>query len=297
MLSKHGRQAIIFFLIASFIAGCGSNQTATSISEATSVPQASSIPPTSAVQQLSPTFNISKYTFPESVDSTKQYLFYLHGKIIEDQGIPAVSPDYGEYEYKAILEKLSSYGFVVISEQRAKNTDGMEYAKKIAEQVTALLKAGVPAKNITIVGASKGAGITIFVSDLLKNEEINYVIMAICDPVTVEELKQNEISLYGNVLSIYDSTDELAGSCQELFSFSEGKGVSKYNEIVLNVGTGHGILFKPLDVNWQRPTKRDQNAPPLPSASPPNPKPIWGEKRQKSMPGTAPARGRGTVRM
>jgi len=54
------------------------------------------------------------------------------------------------------------------------------------------------------------------------------------------------------VLSIYDTTDELAGSCQELFSFSEGKGISKYNEIVLNVGTGHGILYKPLD-EWITP--------------------------------------------
>ena len=211
-----------------------------------SIPQASSIPPTSIAPQMSPTFDMSKYSFPESVDSTKHYLFYLHGKIIEDQGIPAVSPDYGEYEYKAILEKLSSYGFFVISEQRVKNTDSMEYAKRITEQVTALLKAGVPAKNITIVGASKGAGITIFVSHLLENEEINYVIMAICDPATVEELKQNEISLYGNVLSIYDFTDELAGSCQELFSFSEGKGISKYNEIILNVGTGHGILYQTI---------------------------------------------------
>jgi hypothetical protein len=189
MLSKHGRQAIIFFLIASSIAGCGSNQKAMSTSETDSIPHASSIPPTSAAPQPSPAFDISKYSFPESVDSTKYYLFYLHGKIIEDQGIPAVSPDYGEYEYKAILEKLSSYGFVVISEQRVKNTDSMEYAKKITEQVTALLKAGVPAKNITIVGASKGAGITIFVSHLLENEESNYVIMAICDPATVEELR------------------------------------------------------------------------------------------------------------
>jgi hypothetical protein len=123
----------------------------------------------------------------------------------------------------------------------------MEYAKKIAEQVTVLVKFGVPAKNITIVGASKGAGITILGSHLLENEEINNVIMAICDPATVEQLKQNGISLYGNVLSIYDSSDKLAGSCQELFSFSEGKGISKHNEIVLKVGTGHGILFKPLD--------------------------------------------------
>jgi hypothetical protein len=247
MLPKHGRRAIILFLTAFFIAGCGSNQNATSTLEIDSIPQASSIPPSSVVPQMSPAFDMSKYSFPESVDSTKHYLFYLHGKIIEDQGIPAVSPDYGEYEYKAILKKLGSYGFVVISEQRVKNTDGMEYAKKITEQITALLKAGVPARNITIVGASKGAGITIFASHLLENEEINYVIMAICDSATVEELKQNEITLHGNVLSIYDSTDELAGSCQELFSFSEGKGISQNNEIILNVGTGHGILYKPLD--------------------------------------------------
>jgi hypothetical protein len=215
--------------------------------ETDSIPQASSTPPTPAAPQPSPAFDISKYSFPESVDATKHYLFYLHGKIIEDLGLPAISPDYGEYEYQAILENLGSYGFAVISEQRLKNTDSLEYAKKITEQVTALLRAGVPAQYITVVGASKGAGITVLVSHLLENEEVNYVIMAICDPATVEELEQNKISLYGNVLSIYDSADELAGSCQELFSFSEGKGISKHNEIVLNVGTGHGILFKPLD--------------------------------------------------
>jgi hypothetical protein len=237
----------MFSLIAACIAGCGSNQNAMPASETDSVPHASSIPSTSATPQPSTVFDVSKYSYPESVDSTKHYLFYLHGKIIEDQGMPAVSPDYGEYEYKAILERLSSYGFVVISEQRAKNTDGMDYAKRISEQVKVLLDFGVPKNNITIVGASKGAGITIFVSHLLENEEINYVIMAICDPAIVEELKQNEIYLYGNVLSIYDASDEVAGSCQELFSFSEGKGLSKHNEIVLNVGTGHGILFKPLD--------------------------------------------------
>ena len=73
------------------------------------------------------------YAFPDTIDPAKQYLFYLHGKIIEDQGIPAVSPEYGEYEYEAILKKLSGYGFVVISEPRPKNTDGVEYAKKITE--------------------------------------------------------------------------------------------------------------------------------------------------------------------
>lgn len=251
MFAKLVRQMTTLFLLISFIVGCSSPQRATSIPESTLVTPISSIIPTSTSQQ-SPTPGTSNYAFPNSIDPAKQYLFYLHGKIIEDQGIPAIDPDYGEYEYDAILKRLGGYDLIVISEQRLKNTDSMEYAKKITEQVTALLKAGVPAKNITIVGASKGAGIAIFVSYLLENEEINFVLMAICDPATVEALKQNEISLYGNILSIYDSADKLAGSCQELFSFSEGKGISNHKEIILNIGTGHGILYEPLD-EWITP--------------------------------------------
>jgi len=180
-------------------------------------------------------------------------MFYLHGKIIEDQGIPAISNDYGEYEYTSILEKLRGYGFVVISEPRPKDTDGVEYARKITGQATSLLNAGVPARNISVVGASKGAGIAVFVSHFLANKEINFVILAICHPDEVEYLKQNQIFLFGNVLSIYDSVDEFAGSCQELFSFSEGKGISRYDEIVLHIGTGHGILYKPMD-EWIKPS-------------------------------------------
>ena len=171
-------------------------------------------------------------------------MLYLHGKIIEDQGIPAISPEYGEYEYHKILKKLEGYGFVVISEQRYKNTDGIEYANRVVEQINTLLEAGIPAKNITVVGASKGAWITVYVSHLLANPEVNYVIMAICNPDNLETFRQDEIHLVGNVLSIYDSSDELAGSCQELFSHSEGKGLSKYEEVVRNIGTGHGILYQ-----------------------------------------------------
>ena len=55
------------------------------------------------------------------------------------------------------------------------------------------------------------------------------------------------------MLSIYDANDELAGSCQELFSFSEGKGIDDYEEVVLEIGTGHGILYQPL-IEWVLPT-------------------------------------------
>jgi len=198
------------------------------------------------------TASLADYAFPEHIDPALRYLFYLHGKIIEDQGLPAVSPDYGEYEYGAILQKLSDHGFRVISEPRPQDTDGWEYAQRVAEQVSELLDAGVPAENISVVGASKGAGIAIFVSNLMKNEKINYVPMAICAPDTVAELIQSQVALYGNVLSIYDSTDQFAGSCAELFEYSQGKGLTRHEEIVLQVGTGHGILFQPLD-EWVMP--------------------------------------------
>jgi hypothetical protein len=191
---------------------------------------------------------LSAYAFPDSIDPAKKYLFYLHGKIVEDQGIHAVSPDFGEYQYVPILEKFASYGFTVISEQRLKNADGTKYAERVVGQVKALLDAGVPAANITIVGASKGAAIAIEVSHLLENEEVNFVIMGICSPDNLAEFKRNGTSLYGNVLSIYDFADtEYGGSCEELFALSEGKGLARHDEIVLHVGTGHGILYKPLD--------------------------------------------------
>jgi len=259
-----GKQTTIIILLASCLAGCKNTQIAQAIpatptiAEATPTMPSSPIIPTDTPHRSSATSVLAAYAFPESIDPAKRYLFYLHGKIIEDQGIPAASPDYGEYEYEAILKKLSGYDFVVISEQRPKDTDGVEYAKKVATQAAVLFNAGVPAKHITVVGASKGAGIAVYVSHFLENKAVNFVILAICHPDEVSILKQQQIHLYGNVLSIYDSTDEFAGSCQDLFAFSEGKGITRHAEIVLNIGTGHGILYKPLDewitpvVEWAR---------------------------------------------
>ena len=255
------QKIILFILLVSSSVGC--TRTPTTVS--TAIP--SRVEPTSTSTAIMPTSTntavpkasatpafITDYEFPDSIEPANQYLFYLHGKIIEDQGIPAVSPDYGEYEYETILERLSGFGFVVISEQRPKNADGVKYAQKTAEQITDLLDAGVPAKNITVVGVSKGSYIAICVSHFLENEEVNYVLLGSCYPDEVEILKQNRIFLHGNVLSIYDSFDIYAGSCEELFSLSESHGWrSRHDEIILNIGTGHGILYKPLD-EWILPT-------------------------------------------
>lgn len=191
-------------------------------------------------------------SIPEKVDSNQKYLFYLHGKIIEDQGIKALSEKFGAYEYENILKALANENFVVISEARPKDTVPWDYARKVVSLIQELLNKNVPPKNVTIVGASKGAGITILISHLLKNEDLNFVIMAICGEEMINSWVKNDIVLWGNVLSIYDEKDDLAGSCSKYFDFCKGKGLKSYTEIQLKVGTGHGILYKPLK-EWIQP--------------------------------------------
>jgi hypothetical protein len=195
---------------------------------------------------------LTEFVFPATSDPAGRYLFYLHGKIIEDQGIQAVSPEHGPYEYLKILETLAENDLTVISEHRPRDASVQDYAARVAEQVTTLLKAGIPASNITVVGASKGAWITILVSNQLENRNLNYVLLAICSHEVRQIFMDDDIVLSGRVLSIYDSVDPYAGSCQELFAFSEGRGLASHAEIVLEIGDGHGILYRPLDA-WIKP--------------------------------------------
>jgi hypothetical protein len=195
-----------------------------------------------------------RYGFPAEIDPSARYLFCLHGKIVEDQGLPAVSPEFGEYQYEEILEALASYGFVVISEQRPKDADGWAYAAKGAKQVAELIHGNVPPGHITVVGASKGASIATGISYLVGNPEVNYVLLGTCHPTLLEDWRQQGVTLSGNVLALYDfADDEYSGSCEDLFARSEGKGLNRHEELVLQVGTGHGILYQPLDA-WVIPT-------------------------------------------
>jgi hypothetical protein len=225
--------------------------TTASPTETTAPAKAPAPGPTLLLPTVAP--ELVNYVFPKEIDPAKRYLIYIHGRIIEDQGLRAVSPEFGAYEYEAILQKLASYGFVVISEQRSRDVDGDQFARKIVQQIERLLAAGVPPQQITVVGASKGGAITVWVSYLLKNVQTNFVLLGTCHPDTIDEWRQNRVSLYGNVLAINDVTDEIySGSCAELFAWSAGK-IARHAEILLHTGLGHGFLYKPLD-EWILPT-------------------------------------------
>src|SRR3954462_785986 len=87
---------------------------------------------------------------PSTMILGQHYLFYLHGKIIEDQGIPAVDTvnGFGAYQYEDILNTFKEAGFTVLSEVRKKDTDPVEYAHKVVSQIDSLIKAGTDAGNI-----------------------------------------------------------------------------------------------------------------------------------------------------
>ena len=183
----------------------------------------------------------------QTVNPKAKYLFYLHGKIVEDQGAKAVSERYGAYEYDKIVEGFRAEGFNVVSEVRPKDTDVEKYAEKVAEQVRQLLKDGVSPENITVVGASRGAFITMLASTYIKNKNVNFVIIAGCS-VSKEFL--NLANLYGNVLSIYEKSDT-TGSCKAVFDDAEG--LNKQKEVMLETGLAHGFIYKPMR-EWLIPT-------------------------------------------
>lgn len=184
---------------------------------------------------------------PETIDKKADYLFYLHGRIIEEQGIRPTSPKYGVYEYEKILEALKNEGFIVISEARPKRTAVNQYALKIISQVQKLLQSGVPAANITVVGASKGAIIAMRVSSVLRHKDINFVFMAGCNDNIFHRM---DTDFHGYILSLYDHKDEIAGTCSKFKEKSPN--ISEYKELVVKVGTGHGILYQPLK-EWIKP--------------------------------------------
>ena len=190
---------------------------------------------------------------PLRVDPAGRYLLYIHPKIVEDQGLPASSPEHGDFLYDDSLEYFRRQGFTVISEQRPKNADAKTYALRGLAQINELLAASVKPENITVVGASKGSYIASLISHLAQNSSLNYVLLAGCSPDTVAYMRQNRIDLYGNILAIRDVADtKWAGSCAEVFAFSPG--IRRHKEIVLTAGSGHGIIFSPLE-GWVRPTQ------------------------------------------
>ncbi len=174
-------------------------------------------------------------------------VLYLHGKIIEDQGDNAVHPVYGTYEYGRIVAELRNEGHTVISDIRPADTDRAEYADFVVNEIESLIGRGTAPEDIVVIGFSKGAQIAILVSHKLANDDVRFVIQAVCG----SWLAGNKaLRLYGNVLSQYETSDR-AGSCEELFERSPARTC----EMPISTGLKHGAFYRPID-EWFLPQQR-----------------------------------------
>jgi len=171
----------------------------------------------------------------------KHYLFYLHGRIVEDQGPRGVSPRFGRYDYPGILDAFRSRGLEVLSEVRPRDTDPGAYADKVVGEIRALLERGVAASHITVVGASKGSVIASLVSTRLQNPGVRYVLLANCNAWLI---RTHDPRLTGEVLSIYESSDDFGGTCRPLAARS--LQLRRFSEMRLDTGLGHGIVYRPM---------------------------------------------------
>ena len=181
---------------------------------------------------------------PPSIDVSRKYLFYMHGIAVEQFGRNAVTPDYGRYEYDDIVKALAGKGFVVVSEVRSQGTRP-DYGRKVAGQVQSLLAARVPPENITVSGHSKGGMLSMVASAALGEPKVNFVIMAGCGAGRFargfeETVRQIAPRLKGRMLSLYDTVDREAGSCQAAFDRAQGL---EYKETTLKTGLGHGLFY------------------------------------------------------
>jgi hypothetical protein len=180
---------------------------------------------------------------PRNIDPSKYYVFYMHGTAVENDG---PSKDNKFYD---ILDALEEKGMVTIGEVRSK-INIMKYAKKVAKQVKGLINAGVPPKNITVSGHSRGAHITMRVAAVLKHPEVRFIPISGCGYKVGQQSLTNYTQFTkklahkakGYFMNMWERDDKIAGNCDAAMKRATGVvSISKK----LTVGGGHQLFWKP----------------------------------------------------
>ena len=181
---------------------------------------------------------------------TMKHIFYLHGMIIEIQGINAVSPQFGAYEYTSIIDSLKATGAEVHAEVRTENTEFYQFGKKISKEIDALISKGVTPEDITVIGASKGGMIAMYISDLNTNN-VNYVLLGSSSEYSQ---KTFDFNMHGNILGIYEKSDTVAGNNYQHW-IDKSTNATSFEQLQINTGLGHGFLYTPNKA-WLDPARK-----------------------------------------
>ncbi len=189
---------------------------------------------------------------PAQIERHAHYLFYFHGGVVTvagDNAINSAQPDWGPYQYSAILDSLRKRGFIVVGEIRKEGVPDSVYVSKLADDIDRLFDEEVQPEHILIVGASAGNNIVLHAASKLRNASLKFVITGGCWPDTHKEY--TALPLYGHFLSIIESSDP-HGTCSAIF---KRRSLGSFREIKLRTGLSHGFLYRGLS-DWIDPMAR-----------------------------------------
>ena len=194
-------------------------------------------------------FAAELYTdFPDSIDPAGRYVVYSHGLIVEGTDPQPMHPEFGTYDFPAIKQALFGAGeFNLIAHHRPANTDVEAYVEQLESWVEALLDAGVPPGRITLVGFSRGAGLTVVAASRFADVGINTALMGVCLDGAIAGMP--DIRLGGHFLSIYEESD-VVKSCAGLAEASTA--LQSFREVAIDTGRRHGAFYTPLP-EWMTP--------------------------------------------
>ncbi len=183
-----------------------------------------------------------------------RHLIYLHGRIVQEtQSARPEHPKFGFYELEQIREAFRGRGFVVTSELRPQALAVSDAADRVVAEVRELLRSGVPADHVTVVGASMGASITYLAAVRLENPDLRFVTLGSCLHENVRHLVDEEgRGPSGHLLSIRETSDDLTGPCTPWTGDLDSRSKLEAREIVLSTGLSHGFIYRPLP-EWVEP--------------------------------------------
>jgi hypothetical protein len=191
-----------------------------------------------------------------------RHLIYLHGRIVQERQVPRPEhPEYGVYELERILAAFRERGFTVSGEIRPKASSVSESADWVVEQVRSLLRSGVSADHIAVVGASMGASIAYVASARLENPDVRFAMLGACLSENVRALVAEEKKRpSGRLLNVREQSDELTNPCAAWDEKESDSASLVARELIVHTGLRHGFIYRPLP-EWVNPVTEWATAP------------------------------------
>ncbi len=183
-------------------------------------------------------------------ERNNRYIFFLHNRFLETHELHELHPEFGRTEYLEIINAFEEGGLKVLSEKRNGNVNARTYAIGIVNKIDSLMESGISAKQITVVGTSKGGYIAQYVATIASNPNLSFVFIASFRDHDIRDIP--EINYCGNILNIYEQSDPFGVSALARKETSTCE-IKHFKEIELHTNMGHGFLFKALP-EWIEPT-------------------------------------------